>query len=523
MTPCSSSTRDPMAAASWPPAAVRLEFGVGGGPGQGVVHRVDARREPAVDRAGAPVGGFRKIGEPGVDDAGALVGGLRQRGDARSRNPPRCGARLRPATPGDGRTSKSTVVRCPSRAAPNSDRWPSNSSETFCAWSPTWRSSSARWTSNRWPTSCNGATTWSLNRSTPALSERETSSARPVKVRVDILGEAREGLGQVVDPFLQRLADLGRLGVQAAHQLPAALAERPGVLERVAGERLRHGASALRKALVDLVEQALDRSRNFPELRRGAVFERRETRFEHRRRLVVPADELFVDRAAAGDERVFERGELGGEVAGQSVRAIADLRDDFAAAAVDGALEAGEPVAERDLDAPGVRRERRVDGVEMRRRNGLELPEPLGGLGREVFEMSAEAPVEILPAAAHDGVDGFDVPGDAGVQLVRMGRDPVDDAVPVLAHQTVERLEIGPHPFGLAGQRFDQPASVLADDGVERGHLLAERIVDAAGADGDRGRRLARQRDEPLGDLGGFRVEPGERRRGGRLEAGLGR
>ena len=135
---------------------------------------------------------------------------------------------------------------------------------------------------------------------------------------------------------------------------------------------------------------------------------------------------------------------------------------------------------------------RPVDGIEMRRRHRFELPEPLGGSGGKVLEMSAEAVVEILAPCPHHGVDRLDVAGDVRVQLVRVGRDPIDHAVPVLPDQIVERLQIFAHPARLPGQRSTSSAAVLADDGVERGHLRAERVVNAARAGGDRRGGLAR-------------------------------
>ena len=329
--------------------------------------------------------------------------------------------------------------------------------------------------------------------------------------RVDRVGEAGQRLGQRSDALLQRLADFGRLRVQAAHQLASAFAERPCGFERIAGERFRNRAAALRKAVVDPPDQGFERAGDLLELARGPFVERLEPRFERRRGLFGAAAELLVERAAACDQHVLDRAELEAEIVGQRVRAVADLRHKFSAAPVDRAFESREAVSERYFDATGVRSERRVDGIEVRRRDGFELPEPLGGFGRKVFEMGVEAVAEVLAVAAHHRVDRPDVAGDVRVQFVRVGGDAVDHAVPVLADQIVERFQIFPHAAGLVGQGFDQASAALADNRIERRHLRAQRVVHAACADRDGCGGVVRQRSETLADLRGFGIEPVER------------
>ena len=336
-------------------------------------------------------------------------------------------------------------------------------------------------------------------------------SARPVSVSVSDF-----------DPLLQRFADLGRLAVQTVDQLAPALAEGPCGLEGAAGQRLHNGAAALREALVDPAEQGFERPGHFPELARGPFVEGLEPRLEGRRGLVAAAAKLFVERAAAFDQHVLDRSELGGEVVRQRIRPIADLCDQLPAAPVDRAFEPREAVPERRFDPASVRSQRRIDGVEVRGRDRFELAQSLGGLGRKLFQMSAEALAEVFPAGPQHRVDRVDVAGDVGVQLVRVGGDPVDHAVPVLSNQIVERLHIFPHPAVLVGQRRDQPSAALADDPVERRHLGAERVVKAARSERDGRCGVACERDETLGDLRRFGVEPVERSGRRLFDLGLG-
>ena len=269
------------------------------------------------------------------------------------------------------------------------------------------------------------------------------------------------------------------------------------------------------------MKQGFDRAGDVAQLGRSPLVEGLETPFELRGRLFVPAAQLLADGAAPRDERLLDGRELRCEIVRQRVRALADLHDEFAAAPVDGALETREPVAERDFDPPGVRGEGGVDRIEVGRRDRLELPETLGGLGREVFEVRVEPRVEVVAARPHHRIDRIDVACEFCVQLVGVRNDPVGHAVSVFADQVVERFQIVAHASGLLGQRLDQPAAALADDGVEGRHLRAQRVVNAARAGRDGRGGLASQCDELLGDLRGARVQAGERRGGRLLDLGL--
>ena len=338
---------------------------------------------------------------------------------------------------------------------------------------------------------------------------------------VDVRGEPGQAFGQRIDAVLQGLADLGRLGVQPLNDLATAFAEHAGGFEGVARQHFRHRAAAQREALVDAVKQGFDRAGDVAQLGRSPLVEGLETPFELCGRLFVAAAQLLADGAAPGDERLLDGRELRCEIVRQRVRALADLHDEFAAAPVDGALETREPVAERDFDPPGVRGEGGVDRIEVGRRDRLELPETLGGLGREVFEVRVEPRVEVVAARPHHRIDRIDVACEFCVQLVGVRNDPVGHAVSVFADQVVERFQIVAHASGLLGQRLDQPAAALADDGVEGRHLRAQRVVNAARAGRDGRGGLASQCDEPLGDLRGARVQAGERRGGRLLDLGL--
>ena len=56
---------------------------------------------------------------------------------------------------------------------------------------------------------------------------------------------------------------------------------------------------------------------------------------------------------------------------------------------------------------------------------------------------------------------------DPGVEFVGAGGDPIDDAMPVIADQIVERVQIVAHASGLLRERVDQPTAALADNGAE--------------------------------------------------------
>ncbi len=66
-------------------AAARREVGVrvGGRSGKRTRHRLDTRRQAAIDRAGAAIGGLGEIGDPRRDDARALVRGFGKRRETR--------------------------------------------------------------------------------------------------------------------------------------------------------------------------------------------------------------------------------------------------------------------------------------------------------------------------------------------------------------------------------------------------------------------------------------------------------
>ena len=482
--------------------------GVGGRPGERTGHRLDARREPAVDRAGAALGGIREVGEPRVDDARALVGGFGNRGEARVDE-----FRVSPGGLADeGRMAVVGVVDRGSVALQRGAEAGTLALEQIDEF--------LRMLADA-PLEVGAIVVKPLAdvlqrrddlvpETLDAAAERTGHLVDPAGQRgVDVGRQARQALGQFADPGAERLADLGRLGVQALDEFASAFAERPRGFERVAREDFRHGLAPLREVLVDAAHQGFDRSRDLLQPGRCALVESLETGVELGRGLGAAAAQLFVERAAAIDERLLDGRELRGEIIHQRVGAVADLGDELVSASLDRALEPVQAVAERGFETPGVRSERVVDRIVMRGRNGLELPEALGRPRREVLQMRAEALVEVLAPRFERGVDRLDMAGELGAQLVRVGRDPVDHAVAVVADQIVERVEILPHASGLPGQGLDQPAALVVHDGVERGHPRAQLPVDVVGRASDRGRRFAGQGDEPVVDPGRLGAEAG--------------
>src|SRR5208282_2628107 len=331
--------------------------------------------------------------------------------------------------------------------------------------------------------------------------------------RVDVLRQRRDGLRQFARPLLQRLADLRRLGVQALNELATAFAERARDFERVARQRLRQRPAALSEAFLDADEQALERAGHLVELGLGALVDRPQVGIEQGRRLLGAAAEPFVDRPAAADQRLLDCAELGGKIAGERFRPIADLAHQVAAASVDCALEPRQTVAERSLDAAGLRNERLIDRVVVRGRGGLELPETLGRLRRQLLEMIAEALVEILVTGPQDGVERTERIGQSGVEFVRVNGNAIDRAVAVLADQVVERLQLPAHSPRLIGEGLDQADAASAHDALERGDLRGQGLVDVGCARRDRGCGVAGERSEAAADLHRFGVELDERLR----------
>ncbi len=331
--------------------------------------------------------------------------------------------------------------------------------------------------------------------------------------RIDVLRQSRDGLRQFARPLLQRLADLRRLGVHALNDLATAFAERARDFERVARKRLRKRAAALGEAFLDAGEQSLERAGHLVELGFGALVDRLQVGIEQRRRLLVVAGEPFVDRAAPTGQRLLDCAELGGKIADQRFRAVADLAHEVAAASVDRRLETRQAVAERSLDAAGLRQERLIDRVVVRGRSGLELPQTLSRLRRQLFEMVAEALVEILATGSQDGVQRAEMVGQSGVEFVRVNGDAIDRAVAVFADQIVERLQLPAHSPRLIGEGLDQSDAALADDGLEGGDLRGQGVMDVGCACRNRGRGVAGEGREAAADLRRFGVELDEQLR----------
>ena len=202
--------------------------------------------------------------------------------------------------------------------------------------------------------------------------------------RIDVPGDGRQRLRQLVRPPLQRLADLRRFGAHALRDLAPAVAERLGGFEGGAGKGFGQRPAALRERVFDPRQQALERRRHFVKLCPGAFLDGLQTAVEQRRRLFVSLAELLVDRAAAVDESLLDRGELGAKIGRESRGPIANAPDDFVAAPVDCAFEPRKPVSERGLEAARMRRQGQIDRIVMRGGSDLKLLQPLCGLSSPV-------------------------------------------------------------------------------------------------------------------------------------------
>src|SRR5271163_3022694 len=121
---------------------------------------------------------------------------------------------------------------------------------------------------------------------------------------------------------------------------PSALA-----VSRVLRASISESARPLGERVLDPHEQTFERRGDVAQFHPGALVDGLQMGVEHGRRLGVALAELVVDRAAAMDESVLDLGELGAEIGGEQSGSIADLADEFAAAAVDCALESRERVA----------------------------------------------------------------------------------------------------------------------------------------------------------------------------------
>ena len=316
---------------------------------------------------------------------------------------------------------------------------------------------------------------------------------------------------QLPGSLLQRLGDLCRLGVHALGDFATAFAERASGFERVSGQRLRQRASALRKAVLDAGEQGLERRRNLVELCFCAFVHSLQAGVENRRGLFVSATKFFVHGSAALDQSLLDHCELGGEIGRERLGPLANSLDEVAAAAVDRSFEPRKPVADRGFDASRMRNQGEIDRVVMSRRRSFELSQPVGRFRRQLLKMIGEMLIEVVATGLHQHVDCVQMTGNAGIEFVGMGGDPVDDAVSVLAHQIVERLYIFAHPPSLVRQGLDQLAATLADNRAKRNDLISQTVMNAARADCDGRRGFTRERGESGCDLLCVVLEPPER------------
>ena len=298
--------------------------------------------------------------------------------------------------------------------------------------------------------------------------------------RIDVSGDSRQRLGQLFRPPLQRLTDLRRFGAHALRDLATAVSERLGGFEGAADEGFGQRPAALGESVFDPRQKAFERRRDFAKFCPGAFLDGLQTTVEQRGRLFVSLAELFIDRAAAVDESFLNGDQLGAEIGRESRGPIANLLDDFATAPVDCAFEARKPVAERSLDAARMRRQGEIDRIVMRGGSDLKLLQPLRGLRRQLLPVIDEALVEVIAPGLHHIVDRIEMSGDASVELVGMGPQAVDDAMPALADETIQRLEIFAHPLGLLRHGLHEADAAVVDDVVKGCDPLAQGVMHAA-------------------------------------------
>ena len=95
--------------------------------------------------------------------------------------------------------------------------------------------------------------------------------------RIDVSGDGRQRLRQLVRAPLQRLADFRRFGAHALRDLATAVAERLGGFEGGAGEGFGQRAAALRERVFDPRQKAFERRRDFVKLCPGALVDGLQT------------------------------------------------------------------------------------------------------------------------------------------------------------------------------------------------------------------------------------------------------
>ncbi len=241
----------------------------------------------------------------------------------------------------------------------------------------------------------------------------------------------------------------------------------------------------------------------------GAFLDSLQAAVEQRRRLFVSLAELLVDRAAAVDESLLDRDELSAEIGRESRGPIANAPEDFVPAPVDCAFEPRKPVSERGLEAARMRRQGQIDRIVMRRGSDLKLLQPLCGLRRQLFPVIDEALVELVAPGLHHHVDRIEMSGDASVELVGVGSQAVDHAMPAFADETIQRLEIFAHALGLLRHGLHEADGALVDDIVKGRDPLAQRVMHAARSMGRRGRGVDGERRQALVDLRRLGVQRG--------------
>ena len=106
---------------------------------------------------------------------------------------------------------------------------------------------------------------------------------------------------------------------------------------------------------------------------------------------------------------------------------------------------------------------------------GLELLRSRRRMCRQLIRVVAEALVEVVAAGVHHHVDRVEMSGDARVELVGMDAQAIDDVMPALADEAIQRFEIFAHALGLLRHGVHEAHAALVDDAVEGRDLLAQR------------------------------------------------
>ena len=154
-----------------------------------------------------------------------------------------------------------------------------------------------------------------------------------------------------------------------------------------------------------------------------------------------------------------------------------------------------------------MRRQGEIDRIVMRCRSDLKLLQPLCGLRRQLLPVIDEALVEVIAPRLHHHVDRIEMSRDASVELLGMGPQAIDDAMPAFADETIQGLEMVAHALGLLRHRFHEADAALVDDMVKGRDPLAQRVVHAARSVRRRGRGVDGERRQALVDLRRFRVQ----------------